>query len=160
MGTGKTTIGRRLASRTGKPFADTDAIVVERAGLSIAEIFRLHGESAFRDLESEVLASLDPTEPRILSTGGGIVLRPENRERLRALGLVVWLRASPAEILARISRNTQRPLMQTPDPAATIRELLTTREPLYRESAHWTLETTGLPIPETVHRILVRSRDR
>ena len=94
MGTGKTTIGRRLAHRTGLSFADTDTLVVERAGLSIPEIFRLHGEPAFRELEREVLAGLAGGEPRVLSTGGGIVLDPGNRARLRALGWVVWLETS------------------------------------------------------------------
>jgi shikimate kinase len=157
MGTGKSTIGRRLADRAGLPFEDTDDLIVGRAGLPIPEIFRLHGETAFRDVEHEVLAGLDPTHPRILSTGGGIVLQERNRALLRRLGFVVWLTADEAEILRRVSRNRNRPLVQGDNPRETIRRLLAERAPLYRATADWSLETTGLPVPETVKRIAARA---
>jgi len=154
MGTGKTTIGRRLARSTDLPFEDTDDLIVERAGLTIPEIFRMHGEAAFRKVESESLAKLDPRCPRILSTGGGIVLAPANRARLRELGFVVWLSATEEEIQQRVSRNRKRPLMQGGNPRETIQRLLGERTPFYRETADWTLDTTGLAISETVRLIL------
>jgi shikimate kinase len=133
---------------------------VERAGKPIRDIFAEEGEEAFRDLESAVLADLDAQglTHHIIATGGGIVTRPANRAALRRLGYVVWLVVSPAEILKRTSRNRDRPLLNNDDPEGTIGKLLADRLPLYRDSAHLTIETDGLTFPEISTGILESGR--
>lgn len=150
MGSGKSSIGRELSQTLAYPILDTDALIVERAGKSIARIFADEGETAFRDLESAILGELaaDDTDHRIISTGGGIITRPENRTVLRQLGYVVWLVVSPQEILRRTSRNKDRPLLNNDHPEDTIRALLEERTPAYRDTAHLALETDNLTFPE------------
>ena len=152
MGSGKSTVGRALHQRLGYPLVDMDQVIEQRAGKSITEIFATLGEPAFRDMETALLKELaDPAAPRrIISTGGGIVGRAENRTILKALGYVVWLHAPAAVILARTNKSHNRPLLQpqTDDPAERIRSLMAEREPLYQESAHLKLDTTGLRCDE------------
>jgi len=144
MGSGKTSVGRRVAQRLGFQFVDTDAVIVDRTGLPIVEIFSRHGEEWFREQETGVLRSLAVLNRAVVSTGGGIVLRAENRELLRDLGLVVWLTASEEKLFQRVSRNKKRPLLQTADPRATLHALLEKRSALYAEAAEFTLDSSSL----------------
>ena len=144
MGSGKTSIGRLVAQRLGFQFIDTDALVVERVGLQVAEIFARHGEAWFREQETAALHSLAILNRAVVSTGGGIVLRDENRTLLRELGFVAWLTASEEVIFERVSRNKKRPLLQTADPRATVHELLAARRPLYEEAAQFTVDSSRL----------------
>ncbi len=144
MGSGKTSIGRLVAQRLGFQFIDTDAVIVERAGRQIPEIFSQHGEPWFRDQESAALRSLGIIQRAVISTGGGIVLRPENRDLLQELGFVVWLTASEDVIFERVSRNKKRPLLQTADPRQTVHDLLEQRRPLYTGTAQFTVDSTHL----------------
>ncbi|NNC87077.1 MAG: shikimate kinase [Akkermansiaceae bacterium] len=160
MGSGKSSIGRELSKMLGYPLVDTDALIVERAGKPIRAIFEEEGEEAFRDLEAGVLAEIDADNlhRRIIATGGGIVIRPENRRRLRNLGYVVWLVVSPTEILKRTSRNKERPLLNNDDPEGTVAALLAERERLYRETANLTVETDALTMPEITTGIVESAR--
>ncbi len=142
MGSGKSSIGRRVARKLGYTFHDTDRLIIERAGMPIAQIFQRHGESRFREFERETLASLSRVAGAVVSTGGGIVLDPANRKTLRQLGCVGWLVASEEVTFERVSRNQRRPLLHTPDPRDVIFQLFTEREPLYRETAHFRIDTS------------------
>jgi shikimate kinase len=160
MGCGKSTIGRELHQRLGYPLVDMDHEIEKRAGKPITRIFAQDGEAAFRDMETALLRELnDPDAPRrIISTGGGVVGRQENRELLKHLGYVVWLHAPPAVILERTGKNRSRPLLQTEDPAEKIRSLMAERQPLYQETAHLKLDTSGLCSDEVATGILECAR--
>jgi shikimate kinase len=146
MGCGKSTVGRALHQRLGYQLVDMDQVIEQRAGKSITEIFAEDGEPAFRDMETALLRELcDPDAPRrIISTGGGIVGRAENRALLKRLGYVVWLHAPAAVILQRTRKNHHRPLLDTDNPADRIKSLMEERQPLYQETAHLKLDTAGL----------------
>jgi len=135
MGTGKSTVGRILARRLKRRFIDTDALVEQLTGLSIPEIFQRHGEDYFRQQESTVIATLNryPPGSLVVATGGGAVLKASNRCNLRRTGIIVLLTAPPEEILRRIDGKPGRPLMSGTSPAETMRALLQTREPYYRD---------------------------
>ncbi len=160
MGSGKSSIGRELSQILGYPVVDTDALIVKRAGKPIRQIFENEGEEAFRDLESAVLSDLKGEHPtrRIIATGGGIILRLENRELLRRLGFVVWLVASPEEIIKRTSKNRDRPLLNNDDQKGAISHLLSERLELYRSTAHQEIETNGLTFPEITTGIVESAR--
>ncbi|MFT3989936.1 MAG: shikimate kinase [Luteolibacter sp.] len=160
MGSGKSTVGRELHQRLGYPLIDMDQVIEQRAGKPITAIFADEGEDAFRNLETQLLEELsDPAAPRrIISTGGGVIGRGENRELLRHLGYVVWLHAPVEVILERTGRNKDRPLLNTENPAEKIAALLAVREPLYRESAHLKIETAGLDGAELAAGILESAR--
>ncbi len=158
MGAGKTTIGRALAERMGLPFADTDRILVERTGVPVAIIFEIEGEEGFRRRESAVLAELAHGEACVVATGGGAVLLPENRELMRASGTVVYLRARLESLWQRMRHDTTRPLLATPDPRATLAELLQKREPLYRDAAHVIVETGAQGASSVVNRVAAALR--
>ncbi len=158
MGSGKTSIGRRVAQQLGFQFIDTDAVIVERAGMKVAEIFAEHGEAWFREQETEALRALHLLNRAVISTGGGIVGREENHALLRELGFVVWLTASEAVIFERVSRNKKRPLLQTPDPRATVHQLLEARRPLYASVAQCTLETSALTHQEAADALIAEAR--
>lgn len=142
MGSGKSSIGRLIAAKLRYSFVDTDQIVVKKSGAEISEIFRLHGEDYFRVQERLAIESLKTDTRRVIATGGGVVTRPENVALLRELGFVVWLTASEEVIFDRVSRNTKRPLLQTPNPRQTIADLLAKRTPLYDAAAHWKIDTS------------------
>ena len=144
MGSGKSTVGRMLARQLRFRFLDTDKLVEERACMSIPEIFAQHGEANFRERETAVLESLRDVRQHILATGGGIVTVPENIALLRSLGLVVLLKADPDEIYRRVSRNSERPLLQVEDPRKRVLDLMATRQPLYEGAAHFTVDSTRL----------------
>lgn len=142
MGAGKSSLARQLARLTSRRWVDTDKMVVERMRMPITEIFAAYGESKFRELEAEALESLQAGSRLIIATGGGIVTRPENQARLRALGCVIFLSATVEVLFERVSRNQRRPLLHTPDPERTLRDLIAARWPLYRECADITLDTS------------------
>ena len=144
MGSGKSTVGRMLASRLRFRFLDTDKLVEERANLRIPEIFAQHGEGDFRERETAVLSSLRGISGHIIATGGGIVTVPENIPLLRSLGLVVLLTAEPDEIYRRVSRNSGRPLLQVEDPRKRVLDLMSARQPLYESAAHFQVDSTRL----------------
>ena len=150
MGSGKSTIGRKLKEQLGYQLIDTDQVIEKRRKQSIPEIFSKEGEESFRELESSLLAELTEAPPanRIISTGGGIVKREGNRRLLRELGFVVWLKASAEETLKRTSRNNNRPLLQTEDPKTAILRMMAERDPLYKEAAHLELDTGELDLEE------------
>lgn len=160
MGCGKSTVGRELQHRLGYPLVDMDHLIEQRAGKPITEIFADEGETAFRDMETALLRELnDPDAPRrIISTGGGVVGRAENRALLKDLGYVVWLHAPAAVILERTNKNRCRPLLQTEDPATRIQTLMEERRPLYQETAHLKLDTAGLCCAEVATGILECAR--
>ncbi len=134
MGAGKSTIGRRLAARLKLPFVDADHEIEAAAGMSIPDIFAAHGEQYFRDGEARVIARLLDNGPSVLATGGGAVLRAETRERISRSGVSIWLKAEADVVFRRVKRRADRPLLQTPDPAATIARLIAEREPFYQQA--------------------------
>lgn len=154
MGAGKSSIARELTHLTGRESIDTDRIIVQRTKRSIAEIFRHEGEERFRELENEALGSLTGVRGMIVATGGGIVERAENAAALRALGCVVWLKASDDVLFTRVSRNRQRPLLQTADPRGTLTEISARRQPLYAACAHLTVDTSVLSHAEAAQTVL------
>jgi shikimate kinase len=149
MGTGKTSVGQRVAHSLGFRFVDTDKLIVKKAGKPIPKIFEDEGEDAFRRLETEVLRACADGEGQVISTGGGIVTREENRGILRDAGYVIWLRASPEVIYERVRRNRNRPLLQTADPMKTIHDLLDARKDLYEACADLAITTDQLTMEET-----------
>ena len=160
MGSGKSTVGRELHQRLGYPLVDMDQVIEQRAGKSIAAIFASEGEEVFRDMETALLVELcDLAAPRrIISTGGGVIGREQNRAILRQLGYVVWLQAPLSVILDRTSKNRDRPLLHTDDPAARIEALLDVRKPHYAEAAHLRVDTAGLDCGELATGILESAR--
>jgi len=159
MGSGKTTVGRRLGARLGRSFVDADKALETRCGVPIATIFDLEGEVGFRQREATVLAELLAQPGIVLATGGGVVLREDNREQLREHGFVVFLRVGAAELWQRLKRDKVRPLLQTPNPRQRISELLVQREPLYSATAHLTVTGGRLPIDALVADIIERLPD-
>ena len=155
-GSGKSAIGRQLAIRLGRPFMDTDQVIERRLGISIREFFERDGEDAFRDLEQEVLAELTLGEPCVLSTGGGAVLRPLNRQHLKQRTCAVYLHSSPEEVFRRLRHDRNRPLLQVADPLARLRELYAVRDPLYRESASLTVETGRPTVAALVNMVVAQ----
>ncbi len=140
-GTGKTTLGRQLARRLEKPFLDADTELEARLGVSIPTVFEIEGEAIFRDREEAVLAELTAVTGVILATGGGAVIRPANRERLKANGSILYLHATPQMLWHRVRHNRHRPLLNTADPLGRLVELYEFRDPLYREIADWIVES-------------------
>ncbi|WP_222623024.1 shikimate kinase [Ramlibacter cellulosilyticus] len=155
-GSGKSTVGRQLSRRLGLPFFDSDHLIEERLGCSIREYFAREGEAAFRDVEEQVLRELAQGPSAVVATGGGAVVRPATREALRAGGKVVYLRSSPEELHRRLRHDTQRPLLQVADPLAKLRALHAERDPLYREAAHFHIETGRPSVPTLVNMILMQ----
>ncbi|MDO8770632.1 MAG: shikimate kinase [Burkholderiaceae bacterium] len=139
-GSGKSTIGRQLARRLGLAFLDTDQLIEQRLGCSIREYFEREGEASFRDIEQAIIDEVTQTHDGVISTGGGSVLRPANREHLHQRSQVVYLRSSPEEIFRRLRHDTNRPLLQVDDPLSRLRDLYEVRDPLYRETAHFMVE--------------------
>jgi shikimate kinase len=144
MGAGKSTIGRRLATRLRLPFLDADTEIETAAGMSIPDIFETHGEPHFRDGEARVIARLLDGGPGVLATGGGAFLREETRERIRRKAISVWLKADVDTIMRRVKRRADRPLLQTADPAATVERLVGEREPFY-QAADLTIASREVP---------------
>lgn len=144
-GTGKTTVGRLLAAELGWPFVDVDDRIEAAAGTSVAAIFAGEGEAGFRDREAAALAELAGLTRHVIATGGGAILRPANRELLRAAGFVAWLTARPETIWQRLQADpttaARRPNLTAAGGLAEVQALLAAREPLYRETAHSAFDT-------------------
>ena len=160
MGCGKSTIGRKLEKLLGYPLVDTDQLIEQKTGKTVAEIFAKRGEDYFRELEAAILHELAaPDSPRrIISTGGGIVTRKRNRNLIKQLGYVVWLQAPVDTILERTARNRDRPLLNTENPREKIEALLTVRQPMYAATADLEMETIGLDAGEIACGILESAR--
>jgi shikimate kinase len=144
MGAGKSTIGRRLSSRLGMPFLDADAEIEAAAGMSIPDIFESRGEPDFRDGEARVIARLLDSGPAVLATGGGAFMRKETRDRIRDKAVSIWLKVDADVIMRRVKRRSDRPLLQTADPEATVGRLISEREPVYRQ-ANLTILSRDVP---------------
>jgi shikimate kinase len=164
-GTGKSTVGRIVAQRLGRPFADADSALEARFGRSIRSIFEEYGEPVFRDWEEQILAELTAQAAAVIATGGGVVLRESNRRVLRDFGLVVWLSAGPAVLARRLQSNpgalASRPALTQGGTIDEIAEVLAYREPLYRELADVQVSTEGRSpreVAEAVLAILPQSR--
>jgi len=142
MGAGKSTIGRILAKKLNKEFLDSDRVIEERTGVDIATIFELEGEKGFREREAQIIEELCQMTNIILATGGGSILRKENRENMKEFGEVVYLSTNAELLYSRIRYDKTRPLMQTPNPLNTLRRLLEDREPYYKEVSDLVI-TTG-----------------
>jgi shikimate kinase len=156
-GGGKSTVGRHLARHLGWRFVDSDAEIERRIGCSISAYFASNGESAFRDIEVQVIAeSCAGMGATVMSTGGGSVLREANRLALRAAGPVDYLRASPEELFRRLRHDHQRPLLQVDDPMAKLRDLYRERDPLYRQTAHYIVETGRPSVPTLANMIVMQ----
>jgi shikimate kinase len=153
MGAGKTSVGRVLAKRLQKTFYDSDHVIENRTGVKIPVIFEIEGEAGFRVRESAVVDELTAQCDIVLATGGGAVLSEKNRERMRARGTVVYLRASVRDLLNRTRHDKNRPLLQATDPRARLSELYEKRDPLYREVAHLTVDTGNQSLTSLVSRL-------
>jgi shikimate kinase len=160
MGAGKSSVGRTLARMTGLPRFDTDEMVAARFGLTVSEIFEIHGEEGFREAETEALRELSGKRGAVVTTGGGILLKPENVDLVRQLGTIVHLDADEETLFRRINRRTSRPLLRTENPRATLTELLRVRLPLYREAADIQVDTSLLTHDEVANKILNQIENR
>lgn len=142
MGCGKTTVGKNLARICNMTFLDTDELIEQQQGRSIRDIFATDGERAFRDMETAVLREMleQKKERLVISTGGGMAVREENRELLKQLGMVFYLKAKPETVYERVKGDTKRPLLQCEDPLSRIRTMQEQREPAYIDAAHQVIE--------------------
>ena len=153
MGAGKSTIGRQLARELGRQFRDSDSEIEQRTGVSIDVIFDIEGEQGFRRRETRMLKELVEERGIVLATGGGAVLASDNRQLLRDNGLIIYLKASAEHLAGRVKLDRRRPLLQTGDKLAKIRELMTQREPVYQQLADMVVETNNRSIPRVVREI-------
>ncbi len=152
MGSGKTTVGRRLAHELNKDFYDTDHEIIDKTGVTIDHIFDIEGEDGFRERESKILENLCQMSNIILATGGGIVILPKNREILKNVGLVVYLSSSVDQLLMRTAKSKTRPLLEnSADRRKTITELVDARDVYYREVASLVVDTTGKKLHEVIN---------
>ena len=159
MGAGKSTIGRRLSARLRLPFLDADTEIEAAAGMSIPDIFETHGEPDFRDGEARVIARLLDNGPAVIATGGGAFMREETRSRIRDKAVSIWLKADAEVIMKRVRRRSDRPLLQTEDPVATVSRLLEAREPVYR-TADLTIGSRDVPHDRVVDECIDALRAR
>lgn len=155
-GAGKSTVGRQLARRLHSPFFDSDHVIEARLGYSIREAFERDGELHFRDLEEAVLDELSQIPGAVISTGGGAVLRESTRTRLRQRGKVIYLNSTPEELYRRLKNDQSRPLLQVADPLGRLRDLYATRNPLYRDAAHFVIDTGRPSVSTLVNMILMQ----
>lgn len=154
MGAGKSAIGRALANELGTDFHDSDTLIEERSGATIAWIFDVEGEQGFRDRETAMLRELAGVRAAVVATGGGAVVRDENRRLIAAMGDVVYLETSVQQQLARTRRDRKRPLLNTADRESVLRSLFELRDPLYREVADLVIRTDGRGTRSVVREIL------
>lgn len=155
MGSGKSTVGAKVASRLGLDFVDTDQLVAAVTESTIPELWSSRGEESFRHLETQMIASAAAGEPMVVATGGGVVLERSNIEAMRRSGLVVWLKASPEVLAKRIGHDSTRPLLASShDPVAALRALLAQREDRYGQAAHAVVDTDDRGVDEIVESVL------
>ena len=159
MGAGKTTMGRQLAKKLRLHFYDSDKVIEERTGATIPLIFELEGEAGFRLREQAVIDDFTQKQNLVLATGGGAVLREENRQHLKSRGIVIYLHSDITHLMERIRHDKNRPLLQTADPEAKLRALMQEREPLYRDTAHITINTGDVSIRAAIQAILGRLKN-
>jgi len=159
MGSGKTTVGRRLAHELNQVFFDTDHEIINKTGVTIDHIFDIEGEEGFRERESKILENLCQMSNIILATGGGIVILSKNRKILKNSGLVVYLSSSVNQLLKRTAKSKTRPLLEnSSDRRKTITELLEARDVYYREVASFVVDTTGKKLHEVIN-IIIREAE-
>ena len=154
MGVGKTVVGKKLAKQLGLKYIDTDDLIEKMKKRSIKDIFKKKGEPYFRDLETEVLKTLQEYDNFVISTGGGIVMREENVKILKGIGPLVLLWAEPEVVYERIKEEKQRPLLQVPDPREEINKILARRKPVYQGAADFMADTSSLKVEEAVKEIV------
>ncbi|WP_434063883.1 shikimate kinase [Roseateles subflavus] len=156
-GGGKSTVGRSLSRQAGMRFVDSDTEIEKQLGESIRSFFDREGEAKFRDIEQAVIADLlQRSGDIVLATGGGAVLREPNRLALRQSSTVLYLRSTPEELFRRLRHDTQRPLLQVRDPLQKLRELYAQRDPLYRATAHYTIEVGRPSVATLVNMVLMQ----
>lgn len=155
-GSGKSTVGRRLATALGRSFLDSDVEIEQSCGVPVATIFEYEGEEGFRRRESAALAQLMRKPATVIATGGGAILAQHNRELIAALGYVVYLEVSPAELWRRVRKNRARPLLQTSDPRDSLARLLEARAPLYASLANLTIASARQSAAQMATDIIVR----
>ncbi|MEN7341816.1 MAG: shikimate kinase AroK [Pseudomonadota bacterium] len=160
MGAGKSAVGRQLARLLGWPFEDADAWIETRTGVDIPYIFEREGESGFRKREHAAIETLTLQKPLVLATGGGVVMDPDNRRLLAERGIVVYLQATVAQQLARVSHSNNRPLLKTGDPEAILTRLFEMRDPLYREIADLTVTTDNQRVPTVARHVAIQLREQ
>ena len=160
MGTGKTVVGRALAARLGRKFIELDSLIEQKAGKTIPEIFRQDGEIGFRELEIDATREVAGKKKVVIACGGGIVLNKINIDRLRQECVIVYLTASPAVILKRTSEDkNERPLLQNPDRALQIKELLKFRQPFYERAADIKIDTSKMNVDSVAERIMEKVKE-
>ncbi len=159
MGAGKSTVGRYLAKSLGRDFFDSDKEIERRTGVAISWIFEKEGEIGFREREQKVIAELTKKKNIVLATGGGAILAEENRRVLRSRGHVVYLSASVAQLIRRTDKDQNRPLLQTENPAETIRQLIAERDPLYLDVADVVIKTGEQSIQHAVAHVLDKIKE-
>jgi len=150
MGAGKSTVGRHLARGLHKTFVDGDKVIEERTGASISLIFEIEGESGFRQREAAVIDELTRRQEVVLATGGGAILREDNRRCLADRGYVIYLRAPLELLVERTTRDRKRPLLANSDPRRRLMDLMAEREPLYREVAHLIIDTGHRTVSQVI----------
>ncbi len=155
-GCGKSTVGRHLGRQLGMRFQDSDAAIEQALGTPIRDYFANHGEEAFRNVEADVIDQLSSQADLVLATGGGAILRPSNREALHARSHVFYLRSTPEELHRRLRHDTHRPLLQVADPLRKLRELYRERDPLYRRTAHFVVESARPSVPSLLGMVLMQ----
>ena len=157
-GSGKSTVGRHVARHIGLPFVDTDHLIEQRIGCSIRDYFETQGEAAFRDVEQSVIDEVTQLHDHVVATGGGAVLREANRQALHSRGTVVYLRSTPEDLARRLRHDTHRPLLQQggADPLRRLRSLFQERDPLYRSTAHFIIETGRPSVHSLVNMVLMQ----
>jgi len=165
-GSGKSTVGRHLARQLALRFVDSDTEIEKRIGMPIRDFFAVEGEDRFRGIEQDVIDELtsSPGHPghpghaggMVLATGGGAVLRPSNRDALHSRSHVFYLRSTPEELSRRLRHDTHRPLLQVDDPQRRLRELFRERDPLYRRTAHFVVESARPSVPALLGMVLMQ----
>lgn len=155
-GSGKSTVGRHLAKQLDRRFVDSDTEIERRIGMPIRDFFDQQGEDAFRDIEQEVVDELTQEQGAVLATGGGAVLRPSSRDALHSRTHCFYLRSTPEELFRRLRHDTQRPLLQVEDPLRRLRDLFRERDPLYRRTAHYVVETPRPSVPALLGMVLMQ----
>jgi shikimate kinase len=156
-GSGKSTVGRHVAKHLGLPFIDTDHLIEQRIGCSIRDYFETQGEAAFRDVEQAVVDEVTLFSGHVIATGGGAVLREASRQALCSRTTVVYLRSTPEDLGRRLRHDSHRPLLQGPvDPVRRLRALFQDRDPLYRSTAHFVIETGRPSVHSLVNMVLMQ----